>query len=79
MIPFPLAFTVYELLINAYVKAVGGLERINDIKNMMIVMEASIQGMTLKIKSAQPVIRRIGVLLKTSFSGTGFFCFLYME
>jgi hypothetical protein len=46
---------------------------------MMIVMEASIQGMTLKIKSAQPVIRRIGVLLKTSFSGTGFFCFLYME
>nr|MBI1228615.1 peptidase, M16 family protein [Cytophagales bacterium] len=38
-------------IIDAYVKAVGGLEKINSIKNMMIVMEASIQGMTLEISS----------------------------
>jgi hypothetical protein len=38
-------------IIDAYVKAVGGLEKINAIKNMMIVMEANLQGMTLEISS----------------------------
>lgn len=38
-------------IIDAYVKAVGGLEKINGIKNMMIVMEANLQGMTLEISS----------------------------
>ncbi|WP_373521151.1 peptidase, M16 family protein [Aquiflexum sp.] len=38
-------------IIDAYIKAVGGLEKINGIKNMMIVMEANLQGMTLEISS----------------------------
>jgi len=38
-------------IIDAYVKAVGGLDKINGIKNMMIVMEANLQGMTLEISS----------------------------
>lgn len=38
-------------IIDAYVNAVGGLEKINGIKNMMIVMEANLQGMTLEISS----------------------------
>lgn len=38
-------------IIDAYIKAVGGLEKVNGIKNMMIVMEANLQGMTLEISS----------------------------
>ncbi|MCC5937242.1 MAG: peptidase, M16 family protein [Lunatimonas sp.] len=40
-----------EEIINNYVTAVGGLDKINAVKNMVMVMEANIQGMTLEISS----------------------------
>ncbi|WP_209329816.1 peptidase, M16 family protein [Lunatimonas salinarum] len=38
-------------IINSYVTAVGGMEKIKGVRNMVMVMEASIQGMTLEISS----------------------------
>jgi hypothetical protein len=38
-------------IIDAYVNAVGGLDKINGIRNMMIVMEANFPEMTLEISS----------------------------
>ncbi|EON78491.1 putative peptidase, M16 family [Lunatimonas lonarensis] len=38
-------------IIDGYAAAVGGVDKINAVKNMVIVMEALIQGMTLEISS----------------------------